>query len=299
MEDSGKGCFKPTVLMGRNGLFLLLSSLLAVPAAGADTRGDGGSENLWMLDASTAVAEQSVGGERDDTLWHFRIGTAAYTAPKYEGGRKYKTQLIPIVDVAFSDRLFISTVQGAGVYIINESDWKVGVLATYESGRKEKEKESDLLHGLGDIDGHVNAGVFTEWSAEPFSFSMQALKGTHEVKGAHITAAAAHGLTFFERLRIEHSLSVTYADARYNRSYFGISAEQSANSQRHYRQYKAGAGIKDLTFSASVSYAVTPRLSADFITEYKRLTGPAAKSPLVRAGTKNQALVGIGVSYTF
>lgn len=113
------------------------------------------------------------------------------------------------------------------------------------------------------------------------------------------TAAIGHRMTFFDKLHIEQSLSTTYANARYNNQYFGITRKQSLNSKYQYQEYHANSGIKDVSFSVVASYPITDKFSASLTTEYKCLTGPAIKSPLVKKGTRHQGLVGAGIIYTF
>lgn len=274
---------------------LLLMGVLTVNSvcAGGDSKISWGeNEALWPQ--ATMTDEQK---KKEPSLWQASLGIGVFSAPKYEGSDKYKANVLPLLDIVFADRLFLSTIKGAGVYFFENSGWSAGAVANYVTGRKEK--DSNRLKGLGDVDAYVDIGAFIEWAPGPINLSLYALQGTNGAKGSHITAAVGHEMVFFDRLQIAHSVSTTFADARYNKQYFGISAEQSANSERQYKEFHAGKGIKDVTLSASATYEITDNISTSLLAEYKRLVGPAAKSPLVKDGSKDQGQVGIGIAYTF
>ena len=76
-------------------------------------------------------------------------------------------------------------------------------------------------------------------------------------------------------------------------SFFGIDAQQSANSGL--QNHDAEAGIKDVNLSVSVGYPISKRWRVGTMLEYKRLLGDAADSPIV--DDKNQFVAGISLSY--
>ena len=235
--------------------------------------------------------------QEEPSLWQLSLGLGAYGTPKYEGAKKYELNPALIVELTFMDHVFLSTSNGAGVYVINQPNWKAGIITSYAT--KRKEKDNDLLKGLGDVDGYMDVGLFATWNPEPLTVSLQAFQGTNRARGTHVTASLGHRMTFSDSWRIDQTISATYADSRYNNQYFGVTEKQSINSKHHYKKYDAGSGIKDVSYSVSVAYAITENWSASVFTEYKYLTGSVAESPIVKKGSKSQGTVGAGIIYTF
>ena len=95
------------------------------------------------------------------------------------------------------------------------------------------------------------------------------------------------------------SLSVgpglTWMDSRYASTYYGVSAEQSANTG--YAAYKAGAGLNALRLSASADYQLTREWGLSAKLGLTQLQGDAAGSPTVEK--KNQTSYGLFANYRF
>jgi outer membrane scaffolding protein for murein synthesis (MipA/OmpV family) len=72
--------------------------------------------------------------------------------------------------------------------------------------------------------------------------------------------------------------SVTLADDRYMKNYFGVTAEQSAASG--YPTYTAHAGLKSVNAGGSATWMVTDHWLFNVIAGGQRLLGDAADSPL-------------------
>lgn len=140
---------------------------------------------LLMLSAvQTAYASENQSTQKQENdLWQISLGAGAYVAPKYEGAKNYGASPLIVADITFMDHFFLSTTNGAGVHIINHPNWNLGLIANYVPGRKEK--DSEYLKGLGDIDSYADVGVFAAWRPGPFSVSLQAMRGTNRVGGTH------------------------------------------------------------------------------------------------------------------
>ena len=80
--------------------------------------------------------------------------------------------------------------------------------------------------------------------------------------------------------------------------YFGITPDVSARSGLP--AYKPSGGLETIGAGVQVSYLLTEQIRLYSFTEYERLVGSAADSPLVRLrGTPDQFTVGTGVTYSF
>jgi outer membrane protein len=86
--------------------------------------------------------------------------------------------------------------------------------------------------------------------------------------------------------------------------YFGITQTQSIDSTvaglPRLAAYSAGGGIYSYGAGAQIEYFFSPEWAAHALTEYERLTGSAADSPLViQRGSPNQFTFGVGATYSF
>ena len=245
----------------------------------------------------TACAqEQDESAPQDKSAtWSISLGGGVLIAPEFEGAKRNSVRFMPLIEARAMDRFFLSSHEGLGVYLIKQSQWQLGAVAKYNFGRKEN--ASTLLHGLGDIDPGAELGVFAAWTPDPFFVKVTALQGTGDVRGFQVQTQVGHTAKLHEKVRWTNSLGATFANARRNNTFFGISREQSRNTA--YEAYDAGSGIKDISLSTSLGWSLTDDIALRAFGGYKRLTGPAADSPLVKAGSKNQFVGGCGLVYTF
>ncbi len=197
----------------------------------------------------------------------------------------------------YKKRFFLSSTRGLGMYLAKRPEWNIGVAANYNGGRKAS--DSDLLEGMGDIDPSADLSAFAEWTPGPFSAGLDVVQGTGDAKGQRVTAKLGYDLALCDTLHWRNSVSTTFASGRYNDAFFGVSNAQSRQSRFSYDEYKAGSGFKDVSFSTNVTWAMNDNLSFVVLGGYSRLTGPAADSPLVRKGSKNQGMLGLGFVYAF
>jgi len=117
------------------------------------------------------------------------------------------------------------------------------------------------------------------------------------VKGLTAELEASYGAVLTQALKGSVSLSAMFADRAYNRDYFGVNQTQSDRSG--YRVYEPGAGLKHAALTTSLGYALTEHLELGLMAQYKRLTGPAADSPLVERGSADQFLSALTVGFKF
>ena len=259
--------------------FVLFIALAVVPA---------------QADENTTTAD----ADHEKGAWHVSIGLGVMTAPEFEGSNKYEVKPLPLVKIVYKNRIFLSLAEGGlGVYLCREPSWNMGLAIGYNPGRQEK--DSDLLKGMGDINGAAEVKVFAEWTPDPFTARLEVITGTGDVKGLQVTGSIGHQWMLKDSLRWKNSISSTYANADYNNAFFGITEKQTRASKHHYARYTPGSGIKDVAYSSSLTYTFKDNWAAMLMGEYKILTGPVADSPLVKAGSKHQFSGGLGLLYSF
>ncbi|WP_445682755.1 MipA/OmpV family protein [Radicibacter daui] len=243
---------------------------------------------------------------RTEPDWHFTLGAAAVIAPTYEGSNSYKTSPWPVAEATWRDTLSIGTRDGVVLKVKPGTEdggltFKAGL--NYWFGRKEgaDKDHGDALRGMGDIDGAPVASIGFEYQLLPFFFEgnlSRDIGGDRD--GTSATGKVGYALYNTERLHVRTDVSTTWADNNYMQSMFGVTAQQSASSERHYSQYTADSGLKDVSFGIGATYDLTDSFAVGANVGYKRLVDEAADSPLVKeGGSANQFVGGISAIYKF
>jgi len=160
------------------------------------------------------------------------------------------------------------------------------------------------LNGLGNVNYAVQAGGYAEFWAVPW------LRLRGEVRQGFGGETGLTGDVFLDavvsagQFRFSAGPRLTLQTAAAISPYFGITAAQAAaanlTSQPRLSAYNAGGGLYSYGAGAQVEYFFNPQWSAHAFTEYERLTGSAADSPLVtQRGSPNQLTFGLGATYSF
>ena len=221
-------------------------------------------------------------------------------APKYEGGEKLVFGGLPILEVEWKERLFLSTTRGIGGYIVSTDTLRVSAALGYAPGRDEKDGKPksggvNRLRGLGDIDASAVASLGAEYEFSVFTASLTANRYIGGSDGFTVKAGLGAAYPVTDKLRLGAELSSTWADSAYMGDYFGIDAAQSRRSGR--KAYKAEAGLKDVGVTLSASYRFNNSTTLMMSGGLSRLLGDAGSSPVV--AEKNQPSAMLGLSYRF
>lgn len=241
------------------------------------------------------VCAQESSSSSDELDHNFSIGAMGFVMPKFEGADSYKFMAFPLVDY-HNQYFFISTLKGAGVNILRTSTFTAGPMVTYRFERKEN--ASELLKGLGDVDGGVEAGAFLNWQFhDRFGTGIKALQGLGDAKGFTADLSLTYNQPIVTDLNFALKTSALFANAEYNKQFFGITETQSHNSGYDY--YSPGSGIKHVSIKPTLNYTFLEHYNVGLVYEYKRLTGPAADSPLVKRGSADQSTMGVSLSWTY
>ncbi len=236
---------------------------------------------------------------------------SAYT-PAFLGSKDYQLIAGPNIQVRY-DRAFFSMQDGLGYDVIRSGGWRAGPTIGFRQGRRENGNsifkiagdETDALRGLGKIKATAEAGGYVGYQSGAFAAKLdvrQALSGGQGLiatLGLHYVAAIP--LSFASNaqpIRIAVGPRISVVDDKYNQTYFGVTAMQSARSGL--RQYGAKGGLLSAGVGLSAHIPLTERISGAVLAGYDRLTGDAARAPLVEdRGSRNQASVGLGLTYKF
>lgn len=230
--------------------------------------------------------------------WRIRLGPSASFQPRYDGSDSYHTLAGPSIDIRYRDRFFLSTGEGIGVNVLTGPNWRVGVGAAYDMGRRAAD-DLGHLQGMGNINPAPSVRLLGEYAvSKSLPLVLRAdlrrnfggdngwigdLGAYMPMPGSSETFAWFAGPT------------MTIADSRYMNSWFGVNAAQSARSG--YRQYHASAGIRSVGFGVSASYTIDKHWIVSADGAFQQLVGSAAHSPITQ--TRASGVFDLAVNYQF
>ena len=248
---------------------------------------------LFLL-ATAASAEESGGIS-------VVLGAGAGVVPVYEGAKSLKAVPFPLIDITglAGDRIFLSSTRGIGVNLIELGDLRAGVALGFRGGRSSH--DSDRLRGLSDLSTAPVASGFITYSLKPLTFEMKAQEVLGPAPGTEVTASALWSFSPMAGMKMSIGPETTWADRRYDRSYFGVTDDQAAAATaagNPLHPYSPGSGLKDAGLSANLLYQITDHWGIAAHAGVTELVGPAARhSPLTERDLQPSAF--LGLTYRF
>ncbi|HZP60962.1 MAG TPA: MipA/OmpV family protein [Opitutaceae bacterium] len=234
----------------------------------------------------------------EEDTWTTTLGGGLTVRPTFEGSDRYTVSPAPLVVIVWNDMLALDD-KGLNGYWHREN-LRIGGGLTYDSGRREKEElfsQGDgRLRGLGNIDGALGLRAFASYDFGPVLVEGAAIKFTGtDNKGVLTDLVASIPYRPSRKLSIRPLLGATWADDRYMRTFFGVTAMQSASSG--FAPFHAGAGFKSFTAGVKFAYLFNPHWMLLGGAHIEQLTGDGGKSPIVFS--KTGALFTVMLGYNF
>ena len=221
------------------------------------------------------------------------LGAGARTRPAYDGSAAHQTELIPSVRY-YGGPWFARTTQGileGGARLELSHDLHVGAQLAYEAGRKSSEAPFLSSRGVPDIHYTASAGAHAEWDHKlgpaPADLLARVRQLADTDRGAQADLRYTVGVLGWRGLSAAFFFQGTWASARSNRSFYGVSNDVAAGTGLP--AYTPGGGLLFTTggilwgLDLSRSWLIVGNLEA------RRLQGAAARSPLVEQPTSRYA----------
>lgn len=249
-----------------------------------------------LMAVSAAHAQSATTADNSTQPWHLTIGGGALYQPSYLGSDHYDVDPLPLFDLRYADKFFLSTRDGLGANLLESSNWRAGPVLKYRMARDQD--DDDALRGMGDVDAAGEAGAFVHYDLRPFKLGAEIRQGFGGHDGVVGDLFANWSTKLSESLMLTAGPRATVASKDFTQTYFGVSAGQSARTG--YRQYNPDGAYMSYGLGANLTYMVTDRLSVGGFAGVDRIAGDAADSPLVdQAGSPTQARVGVTLGYSF
>jgi outer membrane scaffolding protein for murein synthesis (MipA/OmpV family) len=235
--------------------------------------------------------------EPDIPQWKVVLGAGAEAEPLYDGAQPYRVRAGPVFNIRYRDIAFASTGEGVGINVLRGANYRMGVAAGYDLGRRDSDDENHL-HGLPDI---PRAPVFRVFGSYVVSkdFPLVVRSDVRQSIGRGpdgmigdigaympIPGSSEHFVLFA-------GPSVTIASRQYLDKRFGVTASQSPTSG--FASYRPRAGVTAAGLGVSSTTFITDRLMINVDGAMDWLLHDARGSPLTQRSA--QPALAISIAY--
>jgi outer membrane protein len=228
-------------------------------------------------------------------------GLGAIVSPAYEGSKKTSVSPYPYVDVHgfFNDRMYLSSVRGIGVNLLDFDHFRGGFALNYAGGRTSK--DDPHLNGLRDIGGAAQVGGFLTYSMKPFALEMRIRRRLGSTAGTQVELGASAAAAPMPKLHLSLGAGLTWADSSYQKTFFGVTAADAAQATlvgNPLTPYTPKSGLTTAGLTAAGVYQMGRHWGLIGRLELQDLIGSQAKhSPLTQRTF--QPGVAFGAAYQF
>ena len=206
------------------------------------------------------------------------LGILYFHSPLYAGSEQMRTIVVPSGTAILTNGFFADPISGIGYNASTDTRFEYGPRVTLGLGRE----DTAAVHGLGMIHNVLNVGGFANYNAtERLQFQSTLRYGSgYNQDGMLVDIGASYDIFQEGHVAVTVDTTLSYANAAYMQSFYGVTPAQSAASG--YTPYSPRAGVQWYTGELSITAPVHPKALAYFSVEYTRLSGPAADSPIAK-----------------
>lgn len=262
---------------------------------------------VLALVAPAAWAQTPANHPMPDGSRDMYVGLGVQSAPRYDGATDRKTSALPILQVEWSNGIFVSGMR-AGMHWSDSPTLEFGPLLALLPRRDASGTGAGVdgigvgigtssfapmpslasthakaapLAGLDDIGMRLTGGGFLNAYPDPaWRLSAAVLYGSGRARnGTRLELDAQRlALDAGERHQLTFSAGVTVTDRNDNQSYFGVTQDEAARSR--FAPYAPGGGLRDVHAGVRWNWTLTPSWLLTTSVQGRRLLGGAARSPL-------------------
>ncbi|MCC2954579.1 MipA/OmpV family protein [Massilia sp. IC2-477] len=265
---------------------------------------------VLAVSGSAASAQTPTTNPMPDGSRDMYAGLGVVSAPRYEGADSRKTSVLPVLQVQWSNGVFISGMS-AGMHLSSSPTVEYGPLLAVHPRRTESGtggrvggveagpsstlaptkvletfRSDNPLAGMDEIKARPEAGAFFNYYLAPeWRLTSSVLAGAGNDRNGVRGEIGVQRLAM--QLAPHHTVSVSagvsFANRAYQQSYFGVSAREAATTG--HRSYRPDGGVKDVRIGARWNWALSPSWMLTSSVQATRLAGDARRSPLVERPT--------------
>jgi MipA family protein len=267
--------------------------------------------------AQTPATNPMPDGSRD-----MYVGLGVQSAPRYEGADSRKVSALPVLQIQWSNGLFISGMS-AGMHLSDGPTFEYGPLLAVHPGRDEEGAGTEIggvgvtdfangipspidktmmkgepLSGMERIGPRLQAGAFANYYLDPrWRLTGTLLGGAGKERDGARLELGVQRLAAVDsaRHRVSLAAGVTIVNRHYNDSYFGVSPEESLRSR--FPHYDAGGGLQDVHAGLRWNWILSPSWMLTTNVQTTRLLGSSRNSPLVERSTNTTVSTAIALRF--
>ena len=233
------------------------------------------------------------------------LGSYGVYGPRFEGSKRHDIGPWPIIswrNAGDKEWLELPT-DGIDLALVETENFRFGPVGYW---RWQRDTSTISQRGFGRIgrgktaiDLSIEGGLFAEyWPVEWLRTRVEAREALFGANGmvANISSDVVWKPTSAWTFAAGPRLSL--ADRDFMEDYYGVTAAQSLASGL--RTYNASPGLRSYGAGTFAKYKLSPEWTTQAFFNYEHLTGSAGDSPVISArGSREQYMVGLGLSYTF
>lgn len=269
----------------------LIAITISVPALAQETATSSGAP------PAADVAEIPQGD------WSGFVALGPGIVPKYEGAKTYHVIPFGVADIRY--KTFSVELRGLNLRanLLGESGLIGGPVIALNLGRHHS--DGGVARNLEKIGAEADAGAYLGYrfggdahGQGRIQVEITALEDISSVsKGFQATAEISYAVLRGQKWLVQVDANSTYTDGKYARRYFGVSPLDALTSGLP--AYRTGAGFRDVGAGITAGYQFDRHWGVLARGGYNHYLDKIADSPIVRAGSKSQALAGVAISYRF
>jgi len=268
----------------RGGFAPWLAALLFLPGVQA-----AGLSPLAEWQSSAGVLFEQL-FETAPSKWSTTLGFDYARLAAYPGASNYKELSAPLIDVRYRDRWFASTVEGLGVTVPSPATVRAGAAITYDFGRR---ADQGPHHDLPGVDAAPELKLFVEKALTPVLIRLDLRRALGGYDGWVADLSMYAALPIGKSVVLFIGPSLTAADGRYMRSYYGVSA--AVASMAGGPVFQPDSGLESATLGATLYWAINDHWGIEGYGAQDRLLGDATHSPV----TESQSHLGGGFAVAY
>lgn len=240
-----------------------------------------------LLIAATACAQES----------SFTVGAGVGVGPRYSGANDNVVGPVIAIDYQAANGFYAGTMRGIG-YSAGNEQLSASIGLGYRGARGEKDTRGfggrtggKALKGMGDVRGSATLDVGAEARlTDMFSVGVRAeVPISHRENGKLFTLGVNARLLDGAADKVGVGVALQFGEGKYMQTYYGVDARQSARSG--YRAFTPEGGMFGVDMSVNWEHRIDAHWAVTALAGAQRLTGDAAKSPIVRRKTAPTAAV--------
>lgn len=252
-----------------------------------------------MLTIDTAFAGDYPSETTSD--WDTVLGIGLIAKPTFSGSNRYNLAPIPLVNIKWKDMVSVGY-DGINLYW-HQDEFRIGAGLVIDQGRDTQHSGTislrsgdERLRGLGKIDISPGVRVFASYQFGVVNFDVSATQYEgKQNKGLTASLGVSAPFRFDSQFTVTPHAGATWADRKYNQTYYGVTAVQSLNSS--FPEFSAHSGMHDVNAGLTLTYAFSEHWFSSVDVSAKQLLGDARRSPISFSDSSVTGMTTIGYHF--